>query len=343
MAIYSVIKNDGPGNVLIWECEEEDFNNNSQLIVAENEEALFVKDGIVAQTFKAGKYTLSTSNYPFIGEFRKKFSGGVSSFSNKVYFVNKAHAMELYWGTDPAMQIEDNRFGIVSVGALGSYSIKVNESKKFMLKLLSNNEFCLTADRIAKYFRTALNSKIKSNLAKIIKQSGKSIIELITDYDEIASIIKPYIGEILSEYGIQLVDFYISNISISDDDPSYQRIADAVSRKKRMLEYGDDYNRFTSEALLETLSKSDKPSVIMGGDGLSRVLEGMTTQMLSPLKPQTTRNNTICAVCGEKTINGAKFCPNCGSEVPENRYCTVCGNAIQSNMKFCPSCGEKIH
>ena len=37
MELYSVIQNDGPGKVLIWKCLNEDFNNNSLLIVAENE------------------------------------------------------------------------------------------------------------------------------------------------------------------------------------------------------------------------------------------------------------------------------------------------------------------
>ena len=136
MAIYSVIKNDGPGKTLIWQCMEEDFNNGSQLIVAENEEALFVKDGIIVNTFPEGKHTLSSANLPFIGAIRKKLTGGVSPFSCKVYFINKAHALELYWGTDPAMQINDELFGIVSVGALGSYSVQVKDAKKFYLKLV---------------------------------------------------------------------------------------------------------------------------------------------------------------------------------------------------------------
>ena len=75
MELYSVIQNDGPGKVLIWKCMKEDFNNHTQLIVAENEEALFVQDGIVVQTFGAGKYTLSTQNYPFINGLRKAVTG----------------------------------------------------------------------------------------------------------------------------------------------------------------------------------------------------------------------------------------------------------------------------
>ena len=88
MELYSIIQNDGPGKVLIWKCMKEDFNNHTQLIVAENEEALFVQDGIVVQTFGAGKYTLSTQNYPFINGLRKAVTGGKSPFTCKIYFVD---------------------------------------------------------------------------------------------------------------------------------------------------------------------------------------------------------------------------------------------------------------
>ena len=43
--LFSVIKNDRPyDDIIIWRTSKEDFNNNTQLIVMESEEALFVKD-----------------------------------------------------------------------------------------------------------------------------------------------------------------------------------------------------------------------------------------------------------------------------------------------------------
>lgn len=166
MAIYSVIKNDGPGGTLIWQHLEEDFNNDSQLIVAENEEALFVKDGIIVQVFPAGKYTLNTNNYPFINSLRKKLTGGVSPFSCKIYFINKAHSLELLWGTNPPMQINDPMFGFVTVGALGSYSIQIKDSAKFFRKFVGSNESYITIETIQKSFRSAFVGIIKSNIWK---------------------------------------------------------------------------------------------------------------------------------------------------------------------------------
>ena len=44
-----VIKNSGPGEMLIWRQPEEDFNVNSTLIVMPGEQAFFVNGGIVEQ------------------------------------------------------------------------------------------------------------------------------------------------------------------------------------------------------------------------------------------------------------------------------------------------------
>ena len=89
-----VIKNSGPGELLIWRQPEEDFNTNSTLIVMPGEEAIFIKGGTVEQTFDNGTYKLSTENYPFISRLRNAFSGGISTFNCVVYFVRKADSKE---------------------------------------------------------------------------------------------------------------------------------------------------------------------------------------------------------------------------------------------------------
>ena len=81
MELYSVIKNNAPGDLLVSKFEGEDFNNASQLIVTESEEALFMKDGVIVQSFSGGRFTLDTKNYPFISALRKARStvGSISS------------------------------------------------------------------------------------------------------------------------------------------------------------------------------------------------------------------------------------------------------------------------
>ncbi len=368
--MYSVIKNDGPGNTLIWQCMEEDFNNNSQLIVAENEEALFMKDGIIVQTFPAGKYTLTTANYPFIGAIRKKIAGGQSPFSCKVYFVSKSHALELYWGTDPAMQLEDPRFGLVSVGALGSYSIQVKDGKKFLLKLVGNNMPFYTSEQINAYFRTAFTGKIKTRLAQYIKQTNKSILDLMVEYEAIAEKLIPSLDEALDEYGVKLVNFYIGGINIPEDDPSYARIKDAVSRMKRMDVYGSEYGRLTGEMLLENMSTSPAAGGAAGagmGMGMGMMAGGMmggiASQVFAPVgqsmqqgiqqpvqrggasryAPQPVEPEQItCPACGAKNPKTMKFCGECGNKLMADKViCPNCGSEIAAGMKFCGECGHR--
>ena len=375
MAIYSVIKNDGPGNTLIWQCMEEDFNDNSQLIVAENEEALFMKDGIIVQTFPAGKYTLNTANYPFIGAIRKKIAGGVSPFSCKVYFVSKSHALELFWGTDPAMQIDDPRFGLISVGANGSYSIQVKDGKKFLLKLVGNNVPFYTSEQINAYFRTAFTGKIKTNLAKYIKASQKTILDLLVEYDELAEMLMPPLNEALDEYGVKLVNFYIGGISVPEEDPSYARIKDASSRVKRIDEYqsekyGDLYGRLTGEMLLENMSASPAAGGAAGagmgmGMGMAAggMMGGIVSQVVAPIghtiqqgiqqpvqrgggsryAPQQSHPEEIkCPSCGANNPKTMKFCGECGTKLAtEKVICSNCGAEIPAGMKFCGECGHR--
>ena len=90
MPIMNVIKNDAYGNMLCAKIPCEDFNIGSQLIVAEYEEALFVKDGVIEEIFGPGKYTLTTENYPFLTKLMSHlFTGGVSAYNCKVYYINK--------------------------------------------------------------------------------------------------------------------------------------------------------------------------------------------------------------------------------------------------------------
>ncbi len=379
MAIYSVIKNEGPAKVLIWKHFEEDFNNNSQLIVAESEEALFMKDGIIVQTFPAGKYTLDTANYPIIKQLRSKLSGGKNQFSCKIYFVNKAHALELKWGTNPAMQMDDPRFGIVSVGAMGSYSIQVADGKKFLVKMVGSNISTFTSEEVNKYFRTTFISKIKMHIARYMKANKLSVLDLMTEYEEIAMNLIPILNEALDEYGVRLVNFNILAINIPEEDPNYERIKDASSRKKRLQEYGDDYGRLTGEAFMEKMTDNPTAGGIsnagmglgmglaagqmmgnmmgqvfapMGQNMAQGMAQGMQQQppmQQPPVQQQPPQNNgqvqqsaVVCAACGTQNAPTSKFCCGCGQPLaPKKAFCPNCGAEMAPGAKFCGECGHR--
>lgn len=53
-----------------------------------------------------------------------------------------------------------------------------------------------------------------------------------------------------------------------------------------------------------------------------------------------------CNQCGAEVVEGAKFCPNCGAAVVEQKpvapRCPQCGQEINPGAAFCPNCGFRL-
>ena len=214
-----VIKNSGPGDLLIWRQPEEDFNTNSTLIVMPGEEAIFVNQGTIEQVFENGTYKLSTSNYPFISRLKNAFSGGISTFNSVVYFVRKAHSVEIKWGTDSPIQVRDKILGIATkLRARGSYKIQIDNAGKFLETLVGNNIQYQTQEDLNQYFITQFQSKIKSAIAKELMASEVEVLGIDARLDEFSELIQPKIQEIVEGNGLKCVAFAIKAIDIGDEN-----------------------------------------------------------------------------------------------------------------------------
>jgi RNA polymerase subunit RPABC4/transcription elongation factor Spt4 len=47
-----------------------------------------------------------------------------------------------------------------------------------------------------------------------------------------------------------------------------------------------------------------------------------------------------CTGCHAPISATAKFCPECGQPVPQEKHCSQCNFKLQPNAKFCPECGD---
>lgn len=374
--LYSVIKNDRPfDDIIVWKASKEDFNNNTQLIVMESEEALFVKDGVVVDTVTAGRHTLTTANFPFIEKLQRKISGGINPYSASIYFVDKAHKLEMLWGTDSPIQMRDAEFDFaVGVRARGSYSIQIKDAKKFFVKMVGNTEL-FTKESIEDMFRTAFQMKIKTAIATIMKQSKLTILDMNTELEAISQAVEGNLAEILDEYGIRLVNFYVSDISIPESDPNYAKINEiyATAHSKMIEEkvLGESWNKQTAKELLKDVANNPGAggAAAMGaGMGMGMASAGifgsLAGQLFAPMSnTQTQQNNNVnqhqpqtsrfapksqaketkkikCPQCGNEVPEGSKFCGNCGTKV-EEVVCKNCGKKLEPDARFCGNCGTR--
>lgn len=262
-----VIKNSGIGEYMIWRQPEEDFNTNSTLVVMPGEEAIFIKGGVVEAKFEKGTYPLSTENYPFISRLRNAFSGGVSTFNCVVYFVRKAHSEEIFWGTDSPIQVRDKVLGIsTSLKVRGAYKVQIDNSVKFLEKLIGNNVPFQSQSELNKYFVNEFQSKVKSVIARAVNESNSEILGIASRLDELSETIQPFMQNVLEDYGLKCIKFTISAIDIDKDDnrvevdkigvESIKRIREAQTAKDEMEILGEDWVRIKGFETLNNIANN---------------------------------------------------------------------------------------
>ncbi|SHJ52306.1 SPFH domain-containing protein [Pseudobutyrivibrio xylanivorans] len=372
MPIMSVIKNTSMGNSLCSKVSYEDFNIGSQLIVAEYEEALFMKDGVIEEVFGPGKYTLTTENYPFLTKFVSKLvSGGVSAYNCKVYYINKAHHLELKWGTGTPIRVIDPVWGIeVHVQARGSYSVVVKDSKKFFLKFVGASASAVEQD-IIKNFKTAFIQHITDGLADYLVSKEDEVLVTCNKKKALADDMLPVLNDILDEYGMELENFYIESIEVPENDPCMARIRELrIKRQEKMFDREQlaaderlnfNLRRESSEAdryVSGQMAQADYERMTIrdqdGNNGWAR------QEYADAIKAAANNNGTGGAFVGAgmglamgnamgtmvgALMNGGEGAGplNGGAATGTSKLiCPNCNSAVPAGSKFCINCGNPM-
>ena len=233
-----VIKYEGDNSTFIWKHPAEDFDAMTQLIVHESQEAVFFMNGEALDLFGPGRHTLETQNIPQIGKFLKLTNHKDGTpFHCEVYFINKAVHMGLKWGTDSRIRFIDPESGIpLDIGASGEANLAVSDSRKLLVKLVGttyglNNNDILKGNgtnnyqqTISGFFRAPLVNEVKTYLATVIKEKNINILEIDERTNEISEELRRRISPKFEEYGLYIPNFYVTNVSLPEDDKNFQKL-----------------------------------------------------------------------------------------------------------------------
>lgn len=231
MALVKVIKYEGDNSTFVWKSKVEDFNTMSQLIVHENQEAVFFKNGQALDLFEAGRYTLSTENIPLIKRFINIPTGGRTPFHCEVYFVNKAQQMAIKWGTDTQVQYMEPTYNFpLSIGASGEMSLSVSDSKRLLVKLVGTEKE-LNQEKTVAMFRSLLISKIKPYIAAAMQNSKYTIFEVDSHMAEFSSELHSMLITDFNEYGLSLDKFFVTTIAKPEGDTAYEKFKEIHIRQ----------------------------------------------------------------------------------------------------------------
>lgn len=229
--IASIIKYEGDNSTFIWKHPCEDFNSLTQLIVHESQEAVFFMNGQALDLFEPGRYTLETQNIPLIGKVLGRATGDKSPFHCEVYFINKTEQMSIKWGTDSKVEFLEPTYGFpISIGASGEMSLRAENSRKLLVKLVGTENF-LGQQKLVGFFRAFLMTRVKTYIAQVMKTNAINIFEIDENLTSFSDNIKKLLTPDFADYGISLERFFVTTVVKPDGDRQYEKFKELYFRQ----------------------------------------------------------------------------------------------------------------
>ncbi|MCO5218400.1 MAG: SPFH domain-containing protein [Thermomicrobiales bacterium] len=329
MAILDLIQltDEGAGDIVrrVPETGAGEFRLGSQLVVRENQQAVFMRDGKALDVFGPGRHTLSTNNIPLLGRLIGMPFGGNSPFTAEVFFVNMREFTNLKWGSSQPIAYRDTDLGMVRLRAFGTYSMRVKDPQVLVNQIVGTRGAYRTSD-IEDFLRSVVIQEFTDTLGDV----QTSILDLPKMMNETSAAIRASLADDFAKYGFELTSFQIEAITPPEE------VQKMIDQRSGMSAIGnmDDFIKYqTAQGIRDAANNpgtaGDGASMGMGmGAGI-----GMAGAMAGAFRD---------AFSGDS--NSGNQPQNTGQQAPvtgESKFCTECGAQIPASAKFCPQCGAK--
>lgn len=346
MAIIDVVKWNAAPGVFAWKFPSQELSAKTQLIVSESQEAVLIKEGNAVGPFGPGRHVLDTRNYPVLTSLVKVVTGD-SPFTAEVWFIQRAFKLDIKWGTLGAIQVEDPKYHIMlPVRGFGQYGIVVEDSRKFLLKLVGTLP-AFVERTLSDYFRGVVVTQVKDTIGKSLIEKNISVLQMSAHLTELSQSVSESVSGTMAEYGLRLVNFTINSISTDDNDPAVKKLRDALATKAEMEIVGYNYQQKRSFDTMEAAAGNPGAGGVMNagigmgvGMGMGVPMGGMMGGMMGQMKFSGTRK---CPSCKRDVESDTAFCPHCGTSMKQAEdmiVCDKCGTRSPRGAKFCPNCGD---
>lgn len=362
-------------------------SNGSIIHVLDNQFMILVDGGkIVDYTATAGYYKVDNSALPslFNGQFgdsiKESFSrikyGGISSTSQRVFFLNLQEIRGIKFGTQNPVQYFDNFYESELFMRLhGTYSIKITDPFKFYMEVIprevitNNQKFTFAMPDIQQF-----NDEFVSELGTAFNQysaDGFRVSHIASKTKEMGK----YMADALDEDWNQLRGFQVTSVGMQPPayDEESQKIVTERSKMASQVSYLKDaanQQAYMAKSVGEGISGAgNNPGGAaigfmgmnmaqnMGAGVMGNYMQNpqygnqqqyAQPQQQQPQQPQQPQQQAAPAqggwTCECGATNQGKFCSECGKpkpEAPKKRFCTNCGAELSPTTKFCPECGTK--
>ena len=301
----------------------------SQVIVMENQWAVFFRDGKAYDVFGPGRHTITSANIPLLtGALRAlRIIGDI--FDCEVIFVSNSQFRGNFGGqaySAPSGPIAYQ----AEMGFYGYLLFQVEDPKLFVIEFFGNRGVSSTQD-IEKYVRGFVNERV------IDEMGHHDISTIVTNLDETTDKIGLTISDEVARIGLKIIDCIFEGVKIPEEA---RRFASGIGQQAMMMQY-----------MKETASELPPGGGAAGagvGAGIGLAMGARLAESMQPSQttaPQPTQETISCKKCGFQNTARNKFCGNCGTSLAPTPTiaCPKCGAQMSNTMKFCGSCGSALN
>jgi excisionase family DNA binding protein len=191
-----------------------DFRIGSQVIVRESQAAVFFRDGVALDVFRAGRHTITTANIPLLINLIGKLFNDRTPFTAEVFFVSMREFANEKWGTPQPIIVRNPGMGlgVALLQGFGTYSFQVKDPQQFVTQVVGAQGVYRTTD-IEERLKTILLSKLQDVLGETT--SARSVVDLIGLTEEVGAAVRAKAQDDFEAIGMQLKTFYIGNLKPS--------------------------------------------------------------------------------------------------------------------------------
>ena len=231
-----VIEYEDKSNKLVVSKYRRESGNNelkqgSKIIVRESQNAVFLKEGKIADILQPGTYSLKTENFPILTSLQAFPYMFVSPVIADVYFVSTRQFIDNKWATKNPIVKRDSDFNMVRIRALGKFAFRIADVAVFMREIFGTKGIVMTYD-IVEY----LSSMVTEAFATTVGETSMSVLDLASKYRNLSNAIQEKLNEQAQKIGVQFSDIFVENLSLPEEVEKLIDEQSGIGMAKRDME-----------------------------------------------------------------------------------------------------------
>jgi membrane protease subunit (stomatin/prohibitin family) len=194
------------------------IQDGGKLVVREGQFGVFLSEGKLSEAFGPGTYEIS-SRTKAISSFFESIKYSLNyPYKGDIFFVSSKRFTDQKWGTANPIMLSDPQIGPVRIRAFGAYAFRVTQPAVVLRELVGNQGLFSTEE-----INGQLKRKLVSMFADAVGESKIPVLNLASQYMDLGDAIRERLSpKFEADYGIQLVDFVVENISLP---PEVEKVA----------------------------------------------------------------------------------------------------------------------